>query len=737
MVRKWAKRLLILLVFLGAVAAGVVFCAPWMARWYVENRLLPRLERRLSRSIAVKSIEVGLHKVVLQGIILRSPDDNAQSPPMAAIPRISADHHLASLLGGRLEVPKVEVEGPVIQLWRRKNGVSNFLDLLSGQSPGGGKSGPGKLRIGQVRILGGKLTLKDHKTGAAVTIKSLTGSLRPRGTSSLVLSPVLITAPGFAEGISFKQIKAVLAHGGPKPPEQWPLLQLAGGKLRILPRLELTGIQGTLQPGKRGKVHIALDGSYGGAKARLWSASGWVDPRQRKGALEVAAKRFTLGRIASLLKRSPVILPQQTSLDGKLEINLDGQFLTFDGGFSVNKLNLFHPGLSRDPVLDISGKVVARGQADLEQQKLILQELTLSSRGVSGTLAGIMERRDTTPMLDLTFKVPPVPCQKVLQSIPPSLVPHLQGFALRGTFSMDLGSHIDFNDLDHLTLGGKVGIYNCKVIKAPDPVSAERLMNTFEHQVEVKPGEFQIFKVGLESGDFVPYGNVAPTLVHAFLTTEDGGFFRHKGFITSQFDKALARNLKRGGFRLGASTITMQMVKNALLNHDKTLSRKLQEMFLTWYLEQNLTKERIMEIYLNIIEFGPGIYGIGAAADHYFDKDPRDIQPLEAAFFATLLPSPKRRYEQYCHGKLTDKWDRYVKRVLKRMASKGFVDKLALAEAEASQIIFSRDPQALTPKDCLQNIKILVESWQEERRIRLRKAILKAAPHQLDMYIKD
>ena len=137
------------------------------------------------------------------------------------------------------------------------------------------------------------------------------------------------------------------------------------------------------------------------------------------------------------------------------------------------------------------------------------------------------------------------------------------------------------------------------------------------------------------------------------MTTEDNGFFKHRGWVTLASSRArCAATCERGGFRLGASSITMQMVKNVLLSQEKTLSRKLQELFLVWYLEQNLPKERILELYFNAIEFGPRIYGIGAATRHYFGKKPADLKPLEAAFFSSILPSPKRRYVQYCHGAL-------------------------------------------------------------------------------------
>ena len=165
--------------------------------------------------------------------------------------------------------------------------------------------------------------------------------------------------------------------------------------------------------------------------------------------------------------------------------------------------------------------------------------------------------------------------------------------------------------------------------------------------------------IGPDNPDFVPYGEISPYLVGSIMTTEDNGFFKHRGWVSSEFKSALRRNLQRGGFRLGASSITMQMTKNVLLTREKTLSRKLQELFLVWYIEQNLSKERILELYFNAIEFGPRIYGIGAATRHYFGKKPAELTPLEAAWFSSILPSPKRRYVQYCHGAPDAKWDKY------------------------------------------------------------------------------
>ena len=265
---------------------------------------------------------------------------------------------------------------------------------------------------------------------------------------------------------------------------------------------------------------------------------------------------------------------------------------------------------------------------------------------------------------------------------------------LQGNFEALVGTKIDFADLESLDLRGKVGINGCKVVKAPEAVVALRDGEPIVMTVEVPkppgpaaPGETEPmqFVVGPDNPDFAPYAEISPYLIGSIMTTEDNGFFKHHGWVTSQFKGALKRNLERGGFRIGASSITMQMVKNVLLSQEKTLSRKLQELFLVWYLEQVLPKERILELYFNAIEFGPRIYGIGAAARHYFGKKPSELTPLEGAFFSSILPNPKRRYIQYCHGAPYPPWDKYVHRILAIVHQRGHLTDEEYEQA-ASQI---------------------------------------------------
>ena len=138
--------------------------------------------------------------------------------------------------------------------------------------------------------------------------------------------------------------------------------------------------------------------------------------------------------------------------------------------------------------------------------------------------------------------------------------------------------------------------------------------------------------------------------VGAVIQREDGGFYRHHGFSPDEVRGALIRNVNAGRFAFGASTITMQLVKNVFLAREKTLVRKLQEVALTWWLERSLDKRSILELYLNVVEFGPGIYGVGPAARFFFGREPGDLTVLQGVYLASLLPAPIPRYGMFERG---------------------------------------------------------------------------------------
>lgn len=138
----------------------------------------------------------------------------------------------------------------------------------------------------------------------------------------------------------------------------------------------------------------------------------------------------------------------------------------------------------------------------------------------------------------------------------------------------------------------------------------------------------------------------------AIILSEDWSFYQHEGIDIAQIKAAFNDMLEIKRFR-GASTITQQMVKNVYLSGDRTIWRKIHEIILAQKVEKVLSKDRILEVYLNCIEFGPEIYGIKKASYHYFQKHPSSLNPKEAAFLAMLLPSPKRYYVSYKNKALT------------------------------------------------------------------------------------
>src|SRR6185503_16241517 len=142
---------------------------------------------------------------------------------------------------------------------------------------------------------------------------------------------------------------------------------------------------------------------------------------------------------------------------------------------------------------------------------------------------------------------------------------------------------------------------------------------------------------------YTPLDRISPDLRNAVMTAEDPSFYTHHGFVEESIRKSLATDYKNKKFKRGGSTISMQLVKNAFLSREKTLARKIEEMMIVWLIENNhiMTKDRMLEVYFNIIEWGRNIYGIGEAAHYYFGKSPADLTLGESIYLASIVPKPK------------------------------------------------------------------------------------------------
>ncbi|HJU06339.1 MAG TPA: monofunctional biosynthetic peptidoglycan transglycosylase [Nitrospiraceae bacterium] len=140
---------------------------------------------------------------------------------------------------------------------------------------------------------------------------------------------------------------------------------------------------------------------------------------------------------------------------------------------------------------------------------------------------------------------------------------------------------------------------------------------------------------------WMPLSRISPHLQRAVIVAEDASFYQHEGFDWKGIRDAAAKDFESGRLQKGGSTITQQLAKNLYLSYEKTLLRKANEALITRSLERHLTKTRILEIYLNVVEWGKGVYGAEAAARHHFHKPARELTAEEAALLAAMLPAPR------------------------------------------------------------------------------------------------
>jgi hypothetical protein len=715
------------LILATAISAGAVVLAvvlvlalyPRLAAWVVRSKVLPRVEARIDRNVTAGDVDVGRGRAVLRDVVVTGPNDGERA--LARIERVTIDFDFWASLRGDARIHEVAIEGLEGVAVRNADDSDNFRDLvdrLRARGGGeGGEGGAGGLRPEVLVVTGGSLAFGDAATGATMAAGGLSLRAERGGRVEVAVSDVALDA-GFGPKARADRVSI---GADMRAPVDSARLEVAGGRVDLWQGMSLTGIAGSIARGDGGGGRLAVDlaGGYGGVEGRLWQAEGWIDPSAATASVRVEAERFTLDRIDAVLADSIVVDYDATSVDANLRIDVTPARVDFGGELDVSGLNVFHPLLTEEPVADLAFAGTIAGALDRENRQLEITRASLHSRGIEfeleafahlrgGVDAETKERR-TAPRLGMTLVIPPMPCQQALEAIPPQLAPTLQGFRLRGTFEERIRAEVDWTDLQLTRLSSAGGIFRCKVIQAPKRWAAERLAGPFVHQVEVERDNWLEFTIGPDNPDFVPLEDVSPHLVNSLMTTEDSRFYHHKGFINAGFRSALIRNLEAGHFRYGNSSITMQMVKNVILYRDKTLSRKLQELFFTWYVETELSKDRIMEIYVNAIEFGPRIYGIGPAARHYFGKHPRDLNPVESAFFSSILPNPKGRYRQYCRDELSRWTTGKIERIVNLMLHRGRLTEEEHLIATVTPLVFDRTA-ALPERRCLEMVKTLIES---------------------------
>jgi len=235
-----------------------------------------------------------------------------------------------------------------------------------------------------------------------------------------------------------------------------------------------------------------------------------------------------------------------------------------------------------------------------------------------------------------------MPSQDFFESLPTGLFQNIEGIKTSGDLGFNLHFFMDTKEPDSVQFLCSIPKNKFKILSYGE-ARLNKLNEEFLHTVFERGQALRSFMVGPSNPNYTPIASISPYLQNALLTSEDGNFYWHNGFNENAFRKSIAANYKQGRFARGGSTISMQLVKNVFLTRNKTISRKVEEALIVWLIESNriASKERMYEVYLNIIEWGPGIYGAGEASAYYFNKKATDLTLAESIYLAMIVPRPK------------------------------------------------------------------------------------------------
>jgi len=254
----------------------------------------------------------------------------------------------------------------------------------------------------------------------------------------------------------------------------------------------------------------------------------------------------------------------------------------------------------------------------------------------------------------LKVAIPKMKAQDFIASLPDGLFTHFQGMQAEGNFEYKLDFMFNKNKPNQLVFDSNLKKENLRITKYGE-ANLNKLNGEFVYRAIIQNVQQRAILVGSSNPNYTPLDQISPYLQKSVLTSEDPSFFSHRGFINEAFKQSILKNIRTKKFARGASTISMQLIKNVFLTREKTVSRKLEEILLVYILENNriASKERMLEVYLNVIEWGPNVYGIGEAAHFYFQKSPIDLTLKECLFLATIVPKPKKFMWQFDNeGKL-------------------------------------------------------------------------------------
>jgi len=401
----------------------------------------------------------------------------------------------------------------------------------------------------------------------------------------------------------------------------------------------------------------------------------------KKRQLDAVFQNFRIENLLKLLpfKNLPNVMGK---IDGRVTISskIANRFL-IESETTILDLNLKHPLLGKSPFtasfLSINGDFLF----ERDRSQTSFQDLMISLNGLKTKVAG---RYNLKGDFNLNIET---------ESLTLNNLAHLLKNDLFADFNMDgtmtVAGEIEGN-IDEESKSYKVSLTGSVDNARQLSQRHENFRASFPYSFKDISGDTYNFIVGDPNPYFIRLEELPEFVIRALILSEDAGFFFHKGIDFAEVESAVRDNMVKKRFR-GGSTITQQLVKNLLLSREKSIMRKLNEAILSIELDATLSKERILEIYLNIVEWAPGIFGIGAAANYYFGKEPVNLEPHEAAYLASIIPGPHKYHVHFLKQKIHPRWHSRIDHLLSLLLETGYISEDQFNENYGREIIF-RNP---------------------------------------------
>ncbi|WP_395802351.1 transglycosylase domain-containing protein [Daejeonella sp.] len=370
-----------------------------------------------------------------------------------------------------------------------------------------------------------------------------------------------------------------------------------------------------------------------------WHIEGNVDPDDKQLDLMLFAENKKV-ELPYLEKKFGLKLNFDTARTEMRGLKKSGDELKISGLFEVKNMLVKHPRISASDV------IVERASMDAE---MLIGENFISIDSASTIHIKDIDihpfiKYTVSPAKIYEFKIrtDEMDAQQIFNSFPQGLFESLEGMQVAGKLQYSLDFYLDSEKPDDVIFNSRLKNNGFKV-KKWGKTNLQKINGNFIYTPYEYGKPMRDIIIGPENPNFTPIDQISPNLKNALLTAEDPSFYSHNGFVEESIRKSIATNFKEKAFKRGGSTISMQLVKNVFLNRQKTLSRKIEEILIVWIMENGRlsSKQRMFETYLNLIEWGRNVYGIGEAASYYFSKHPSELNIGESIFLASIVPKPK------------------------------------------------------------------------------------------------